>query len=99
MLNLNEHADGEFTVSLGDNFTFANHLEFRNILKQALPKATRLQFDLGQIKYIDSSGLGMLMLAKYEACARQCELELINVSSDAMRIFKLVHFEDQFTIR
>ena len=99
MLNLNEHSNGEVVVSLGDNFTFANHLEFRNILKQALALATRLKFDLGQIKYIDSSGLGMLMLAKYEARTQQCELELINVSTDAMRIFKLVHFEEQFTIR
>ena len=86
------------TIVLDENFTFDQHKSFRGILKEALHDNGRVDIDFRNVRYIDSAGLGMLMLARHEAKNMNCDLRLMNIQPDTMEILRLVQFDRQFIV-
>lgn len=57
--------ESTFCCHLSDELVFDDHSNFREMLDQATTAALPvIKFDLAQLEYVDSAGLGMLLVAK-----------------------------------
>lgn len=99
-INLVDHGEGLFEIHLGKNFDFESHKVFKDQVKEVMgkkPKRLNLNFD--EIEYLDSSALGMLMLAKHEGDAKGCPVVIVNLKDGhARKVLELVKFDQLFTI-
>ena len=100
-MNINEISTNKYTILLEETFDFESHKDFRSNLKDIMEKKPQyLGIDFSHVEYIDSSALGMLMLAKHEAEQKKCDLELINLKDGhAKSVLSLVKFDQLFTIK
>ena len=71
--------------------------EFENELKGSIEGVTELVLDFGNVKYISSAGLRVL-LSLHKQLTKQGEMKLVNVSEDIMEIFEVTGFSDILTI-
>lgn len=100
MIELKKHDESKYEIVLEKSFDFENHADFRSFVKKLIDdKATELSINFEGVEYIDSSALGMLMLAKHETDLHECKLFLSNVKDGhAKDILSLVKFDQIFTI-
>ena len=54
--------------------------EFKQEVRALIPTTKRLVLDLGEVVFMDSSGLGAIIAVYVSAKNARCELQLINVS-------------------
>lgn len=101
MIQLSETSNGNFNIKLEKSFSFESHREFREAIKRmSEAKAKNLAIDFGDVEYIDSSALGMLMLARHEAENIGCNIEFYNLKEGQTKnVLSLVKFDKMFKIR
>lgn len=101
MIQVTEKSAGAFDIKLTKSFDFECHRDFRNAIKKISDeKARSLTIDFGDVEYIDSSALGMLMLARQEAENIDCTIELYNLQEGHTKnVLSLVNFDKMFKIR
>ncbi len=82
-------------IALSKSFTFRDYRQFRASYDT---KSTRSRFivDLRETEYVDSSGLGMLLILKDYAAGGSVEIR--NVGPAVMRILSMAHFDRLFTM-
>jgi anti-anti-sigma factor len=73
---------------------------FRGLVREALTRSPKqLHIDCTLVTYIDSTGLGLLSLARTEASRQGCQVRLVNVPAGHPRkVLELVHFDKLFGI-
>lgn len=100
MVTMTNKGNGEFDIQLTKSFDFECHKDFRSCVHKAMEeRASRLTINFQDVEYIDSSALGMLMLAKHETNNINCKLELYNLyDGHARNIINMVKFDQLFTI-
>tara|TARA_R110000868_G_scaffold189695_1_gene432933 strand:+ start:120871 stop:121182 length:312 start_codon:yes stop_codon:yes gene_type:complete len=100
MIELKKQNDSHYEILLEKSFDFENHGDFRFYVKKIIEaNAQYLSINFKEVEYIDSSALGMLMLAKHETDQHNCKLELSNVKDGhAKDVLHLVKFNQLFTI-
>ena len=87
------------TIGLKGRMGFADHAVFRDVIRAFdLPPGESVVFDMGGLEFIDSSGLGMLIIARDEAKKRQLEFVIKDVRSDVKRLMDMAKFDRFFTI-
>ncbi len=67
--------------------------EFKQEIRELIPKSKRIVLDLKDVGFIDSSGLGALIAVYVSARKSPCELQLINLSKkvrDLMGMTKML---------
>ena len=100
MQGSHDETANKYNISLGKNFDFEGHHEFRKLLKEAFEQKTaRLLIDFDVVEYMDSSALGMLMLAKHESESQDCIVELVNVHGFSEKVLRIVEFDKLFTFK
>lgn len=90
-------SDDRVTIQIPAEFNFKVHHDFRQAYST---EATNRRFDvdLGQVKHMDSSALGMLLLL-YQHCGESKDnLYLINCSPQIKKIFEVARFHEFFNI-
>ena len=87
-------------IHLGKNFDFESHKIFKEHIQEVMSQSVkRLNLNFADIEYLDSSALGMLMLAKHEGDAKECAVILTNVKEGhARKVIELVKFDQIFNI-
>lgn len=73
--------------------------EFVEQARRRLSEDEQLRVDLGDVSFIDSSGLGALVLLRNEAVAQAKSLSLLNVPPAIGRLLQLTGLRDAFDIR
>ena len=68
--------------------------EFEQKLSEELGDATELQIDLGQVNYISSAGIRVLLAYTQEMDERGGTIKAINVNDIVRKIFDLTGFLD-----
>lgn len=90
---------GGITVKFDDRLTFADHEEFGDILARVEASgSTAIVFEFHNTSYIDSSALGMLLIAKDAVGERGAAITLRGANADLKRLFDLGTFAEFFTI-
>ena len=95
---INDDAD-EMKVRFGERLTFSDHEEFGEVLNAIEEsRQTAITFDFSASTFIDSSALGMLLIAKDVAGERGASITLAGANADIRRLFDLGTFSEFFTI-
>lgn len=84
-------------VLMQGRFTFSENQKFKLILQQALSsKPAVVIFDLGKVDFIDSAGLGMLLLAKDEMDSMNTSILLRGAQGQVKKMLNVSCFEVLF---
>ena len=90
-----------YAMALPDRLDSASSQTFHSAIQEVLGRSPRqLQLDCAQVQYIESTGLGLLTLAKAEAERIGCQVSLTNVQRPGVvaDVLTLVHFDHLFPI-
>jgi anti-anti-sigma factor len=89
-----------FEANLGDSMTFSDSGAFRALLQEVTKaQVSSCVFDLSELRSIDSSGLGMFMIARDEAKKRGWSLTLRAPQQQVLSLLKLAKFDSLLAIR
>ena len=93
-------ADGLATVFLSGRFDFSAQRNFSNCLdsQMANPAVKEIRIDFAHVEYLDSSALGMLLLAKERMENERKKISLTNCSGGVKRILDIANFDRLFAI-
>ena len=92
--------DGSFEVALSGRLTSADLVTFRELLSQIKEsKCNLILIDLRDLDWIDSAGLGMLLLARETAAKSNLELVLRAPQGNVKSLLKLGRFETLFNVQ
>jgi anti-anti-sigma factor len=98
-MNVQFH-ESDARVNISGEFTFADHAAFRELADRLFQtKDESLVIDLSQLQFIDSAGLGMLLLARDEASKGSRKLILAQPQGQVKRMFSVTKFDQLFTIQ
>lgn len=91
---------GVFRLQLKGRFDFNSQRTFRTSYDEPLanPDIRSVEIDLGQVDYLDSSALGMLLLLKERSTAANKELKLVNCHGTVKQVLEVANFNKLFTI-
>lgn len=97
----NEIQGREFLLRIEGRMDYPAQREFReaSALALAAPDLTHIVIDLAQVDYVDSAGLGMLLLFKEKAELRERKIILRNPTPAVHQVLKKVHFGRFFEIQ
>jgi len=62
---------------------------FRREMKAHAASAKRLVLDLGEVTFMDSSGLGAVMAVYVSARSTGCELRIVNLTKQVRELFRM----------
>jgi anti-sigma B factor antagonist len=94
-----EHINDVTVVVLtGDQLDASNVAEFKRDIAPVLESHSRVVFDLNQLTFVDSSGLGALLACLRQLHARGGDLKLCGVSRPVRALFELVRMHKVFHI-
>ena len=87
------------TVSLNGRLTFSDHDVFREIT-QALgePGPGKCSVDLSGLEFIDSAGLGLLLLVKEAAQENNISISLTGASDQVAKMLDITKFNELIDI-
>ena len=88
------------TIGLDGRFTFEAHPAFKACTREALETGSleKVVLDMEQVTYLDASSLGMILLLREAAEARQVTIVLHRPSPAVMNLLEVVRFERLFQI-
>jgi anti-anti-sigma factor len=71
--------------------------ELKNLVRPLIPLGGRIIIDLGEVRHLDSAGLGALVGLKVSAINQgQCILELANMKPGVRELLRLTHLTELF---
>ena len=88
------------TIGLDGRFTFEAHAAFKACTREALEAGPldQVVLDMEQVTYLDASSLGMILLLREAAEAKQVAIVLHKPSPAVMNLLEVVRFERLFQI-
>src|SRR4029077_21054592 len=86
-------------IAVSGEFTFTDHGTFKRMITEMFEtKGKAIVIDLSRLEFIDSAGLGMLLLARDEAKKANRVLVLKNPGGQVKRMFGVTKFVKLFTV-
>lgn len=90
---------GVIEVTLHGRITYSDHPSFRNVIGQIRDSgAQKVIFELNDVEFIDSAGLGMLLMVRDTASQKKAQVVLRRPRGQVQRIFASSKFDTLFTI-
>lgn len=86
------------TICIRDRFDFSAHREFRASYKER-PTSSKYVIDMREVKYLDSSALGMMLLLREHVLKGSGAVNIINCNADIKRILTIANFGRFFHIQ
>jgi len=91
--------DGTCSVSLSGEIDLAVSDDVVTAVRSCFTRAEHVEVDLSEVSFIDSSGLGALVLLRNEAIQQGKQLTLVQVSAATRRLLQITGLESSFDIR
>jgi len=89
--------DTTITTEMTGRFTFSDHTVFRKLIDEITTQTATTQiFDLSGIEFIDSAGLGMLLLARDEGEKKRATVILRGAKGQVKRMVEVARFDTLF---
>ncbi|PKR56107.1 anti-anti-sigma factor [Thalassospira marina] len=89
--------DTTITTEMTGRFTFSDHAVFRKLIDELSAQSSATQvFDLSGIEFIDSAGLGMLLLARDEGEKNRATVILRGAKGQVKRMLEVARFDTLF---
>jgi anti-anti-sigma factor len=89
------------TLKLGGRFDFHSHRDFRGAYEKILENGAvrEIVVDFGDVDYLDSSALGMLLLLREKAEGRGKSVVLAGMKGTVKQVLDIANFGKLFSIR
>jgi HptB-dependent secretion and biofilm anti anti-sigma factor len=89
------------TIVLNGRFDFSTHSEFSNCYSSAIVNGnvSEVDVELGNVEYLDSAALGMLLLLSERAKIANKSVALVNPNEMVAQVLERVKFGRIFAIR
>ena len=100
-MNVNvNHENGKARLALKGRFDFTCHRGFKQAYEDAFAGAgvSELVIDMGQVEYLDSSALGMLLLLRDKGKAMGKPVSLANCAGTVRDVLRVANFDKLFTL-
>ncbi len=92
--------DDKYVIALSGSFVFSSHRDLSKAGEGALKSAGRIvEIDMGNVDYLDSAALGMLLLLREKASAANKEVVLSGCQGLVLQVLNVAHFHKLFTIQ
>ncbi len=69
---------------------------FKSEIKKLVGQHHRINIDLSDVRFVDSSGLGTILASYISTKSSGCDLRLINPSQPLMKLLKMTHLSSVF---
>jgi anti-anti-sigma factor len=93
------HAD-EKRIALSGQFTFTDNQRFKQIIESLNePQLKTVVIDFSGVEFIDSAGLGMLLLLRDTCQEKKLSLEIHSAHGQVEKIFMISKFDQLFSMR
>lgn len=101
MLIKNEYEGARGRMSLQGRFDFHSHRDFRSAYEKMFENSSvrELEIDFGQVDYLDSSALGMLLLLKEKSESSGRSVVLSGLQGTVKQVLDIANFGKLFNIR
>lgn len=96
-LNIEKKA-GESTILLKGRLDTTTAPELEEYLEKELQNMTEVVLDMGELEYISSAGLRVLLMAQKVMNQKNGTLKLIHVNEMIQEVFEITGFTDILTI-
>jgi HptB-dependent secretion and biofilm anti anti-sigma factor len=91
--------DGKTAIVLQGRFDFNSHREFREAVDQAVKDTpASILVDLGEVDYLDSSALGMLLMLRDKAKSTGKDVVLGNAHGSVKQVIDIANFGKLFSL-
>ncbi len=88
-----------FEAKLSEKITFSDLDGFREVVKRMVESHSECNVvDLSDVEFIDSAGLGMLLLIRDEISKTSSNLTLKSPQGQVRRMFSVARFDQMFDI-
>ncbi len=96
-----QKAGSKATIKLAGRFDFNAHRHFRDAYEPQLgaSEVKEFEIDFGQVDYVDSSALGMLLMLKEKAQASAKGVALVNCRGTVKQVLDIANFGKLFQMR
>ena len=95
---INNEQEG-MKVRMSGQFTFADNQKFREVLDITQQLEVKfIEIDFAQVDFIDSAGLGMLLLLRDACQHRHVPISLHSPQGQVEKIFNVSKFDQLFSI-
>lgn len=97
----NEVSGDRATLKLGGRFDFHSHRDFRSAYEKILGTGAvrEIVIDFGEVDYLDSSALGMLLLLREKAEGSGKNVVLAELRGTVKQVLDIANFGKLFSIR
>jgi len=93
-----ELANKVTTIKFHGKLVSETAAEMKNVVKPLIPLGGRIVLDLGELNYMDSSGLGTLLGLKASAIKQgYCTLELVNTTPRILELLRITSVSQYFS--
>lgn len=86
------------TLYITGSFAFHLQGEFRSAYENGVGNSRKVQVDLFDTEYMDSSGLGMLLVMKKYLDSAGVACEIVRSRGQTFDLLKMTHFNQYFSI-
>ncbi|ALJ34361.1 anti-sigma factor antagonist [Azospirillum brasilense] len=94
-----EDKEQETLVRLRGRLTFNDHAKLRALIREMLQnKAKRQVLDLATLEFVDSAGIGMLLIAREEMANADKQLVLRSAAGQVKRVLTVAQLNKIVTI-
>lgn len=95
-----ETYDGVSVATLaGENLDASNVKEFRKSIAPILENNPEIVFDMAQLRFVDSAGLGALLSCLRQQNMADGDVKLCSISAPVRALFELVRIHRVFDLR
>ncbi|WP_049628984.1 STAS domain-containing protein [Cellvibrio sp. pealriver] len=80
-------------IRMPKRFDYSSSAEFNNAMAAALEHPGTITLDCIELEYIDSAGIGLLVMSQKKAQSRQSKIVLTNLKSSPKEILQLANLQ------
>ena len=94
-----DSASQTLVIKISGRFDFGLHQDFRKATEQAAATGVnKIIVNMGQVGYVDSSALGMLLVLRDKVGDSKNAVLIKNAKPDVMKILKIANFDKLFSL-
>lgn len=91
-----EYGDNIQTAKLKGDLDVYSEDEFKTFIEENIKEDTDVVFDLSELDYLDSTGLGMFMNVYNDQKANDKKVKIINAKDNIHKLFKITDLTGLF---
>jgi len=85
-------------IKISGRFDFGIHQDFRKASEQASSGVSTVIVDMGNVDYVDSSALGMLLVLRDKVGESKSAVRIKNSKPEVRKILEIANFNKLFTL-